>query len=180
MKNVIKGMNKQGEGSEYWREKFLKISDAKLKDGIFIGPQIREIIDDGLFEHLLMETEKYVWLTFKAICLHFVGNVKAENYKKAFEELLYAHQTMGCNMSFNIYCLHPHLDFFPPNLGAVSDKHGEKFHQDISTMEKRCAGKWLQKVLADCSWNLSEEASTESYKRVSYRKNFYTLLKANG
>ncbi|XP_072896792.1 ciliary rootlet coiled-coil protein 2 isoform X1 [Hemitrygon akajei] len=28
-------------------------------------------------------------------------------------------------------------DFFPANLGAVSDKHGEKFHQDIAAMEKR-------------------------------------------
>ena len=84
-------MNKQGEGSEYWREKFLKISDSKLKDGIFIGPQIREIINDDLFAHLLTETEKYVWLTCRAICLHFLGNVKAENYKQAFEDLLNAY-----------------------------------------------------------------------------------------
>jgi hypothetical protein len=77
---------------------------------------------------------------------------------------------MGCSMSLNIYCLHPHLDVFPPNLGTVSDEHEEKFHQDISIMEKICAGKWSQKVLADCCWNLSEEMSTDSYKRWSYRK----------
>ena len=32
---------------------------------------------------------------------------------------------------------HSHLDFFPPNLGAVSDEQGERFHQDIAIMEKR-------------------------------------------
>ncbi|UYV80151.1 hypothetical protein LAZ67_18001830 [Cordylochernes scorpioides] len=40
-------------------------------------------------------------------------------------------------MSIKIHFLHSHLDFFPDNLGAVSDEHGELFHQDISSMEKR-------------------------------------------
>jgi hypothetical protein len=40
------------------REKFPKLSDAKLKEGIFIGPRIREIISDDLFENLLTESEK--------------------------------------------------------------------------------------------------------------------------
>ncbi|UYV68012.1 Transposase [Cordylochernes scorpioides] len=40
-------------------------------------------------------------------------------------------------MSLKIHFLHSHLDFFPDNLGAVSDEHGERFHQDISSMEKR-------------------------------------------
>jgi hypothetical protein len=88
MKYVIKGMNKQEEGSKYLIEKFLKLSDAKLNDEIFIGPQIREIINDDLFVHLFTETEKYVWrLTFKAICLHFLGNVRDENYKQPCEDL---------------------------------------------------------------------------------------------
>ena len=29
------------------------------------------------------------------------------------------------------------LDFFPENLGEVSDEHGERFHQDTVLMEKR-------------------------------------------
>ncbi|UYV75638.1 hypothetical protein LAZ67_13000813 [Cordylochernes scorpioides] len=40
-------------------------------------------------------------------------------------------------MSLKIHFLHSHLDFFPDNLGAVSDEHGERFHQAISSMEKR-------------------------------------------
>ena len=121
---------------EYFREKFPKLSNAKLKDGIFIGPQFRKIVNDDLFEHLLTEIEKSASLMFKAICLNFLGNVKAENYRELVEDLLNAYQTMGCNMSLNIHFLHSHLDFFPANLGAVIDEHGERFHQDISTMEK--------------------------------------------
>jgi hypothetical protein len=40
------------------RENFPKISDVKLKECFFIGPQSRGIINDDLPENLLMETEK--------------------------------------------------------------------------------------------------------------------------
>jgi hypothetical protein len=69
MKKLIKAMHKYGKCFECWREKFPKRSDAKLKQGIFIGPQFRELINDDLFEHLLTKTEKSAWLTFKAVCL---------------------------------------------------------------------------------------------------------------
>ena len=45
MKNFVKAMNKHGKGFEHLREKFPKLGDAKLNEGIFIGPQIREIIN---------------------------------------------------------------------------------------------------------------------------------------
>jgi len=45
-----------------------------------------------------------------------------------------------------------HLDFFPENCGAVSDEHGEHFHQDISSMQKRYQGKWNCAMLADYCW----------------------------
>jgi hypothetical protein len=77
IKNFVKVMNKHGKGFEYLRENFPKLSDAKLKEGVFIEPQIREIIDDDLFEHLLTETEKSLLLMFKAVGLYFLGNVTA-------------------------------------------------------------------------------------------------------
>jgi hypothetical protein len=40
MKNFVKAMNKHGKGFQYWIEQFLKLSDGRLKEGIFIGPQI--------------------------------------------------------------------------------------------------------------------------------------------
>lgn len=64
IKNLVKAMNKHGKGFEYLREKVLNISDGKVKQGIFIGQQIREIINDDLLGHLLTETEKSTWLTF--------------------------------------------------------------------------------------------------------------------
>ena len=50
-------------------------------------------------------------------------------------------------MNLKIDFLESHLDFFPENLGEVSDEHGERFHQDIMTIEKRYQGKWTSGML---------------------------------
>jgi len=54
---------------------------------------------------------------------------------------------MGCDMSLGVHFLDSHLDFSPENLGAVSEKHGQRFHQEISTMEKQYQGKWSSSML---------------------------------
>ncbi|GBO18165.1 hypothetical protein AVEN_169335-1 [Araneus ventricosus] len=53
---------------------------------------------------------------------------------------------MGCNMSLKIHFLHSHLEFFPENIGSVTDEYGERFHQDISNMGARYQGKWNPKI----------------------------------
>ncbi|KDR23684.1 hypothetical protein L798_11159, partial [Zootermopsis nevadensis] len=52
---------------------------------------------------------------------------------------------------FKMQFLHSHLDFFPSNCGAVSDDHGERFHQDISAIEQRYNRIWSAAMLADFS-----------------------------
>jgi hypothetical protein len=61
----------------------------------------------------------------------FLGYHKAENYHEIVSDLMTAYKPMGCNISLKVHFLDSHLDFFPQNLGAVSDEHGERFHQDI-------------------------------------------------
>ncbi|KDR12837.1 hypothetical protein L798_13260, partial [Zootermopsis nevadensis] len=55
-------------------------------------------------------------------------------------------------MSLKKHFLHSHLDFFPSNCGAVSDEHGERFHQDISAMEQKYKSKWSAAMLVDYCW----------------------------
>jgi hypothetical protein len=53
IKNFVKAMDKSGEGFMYFKHKFPRLSDAKIKEGIFVGPQIRESIKDEQFEEQL-------------------------------------------------------------------------------------------------------------------------------
>jgi hypothetical protein len=68
-------------------------------------------------------------------------------------------------MSLKIHFLHSHLDLFPENCGAVSDEHGERFHQDVSSIEKRYEAKWNCDMHPDCCWTLASDAPTMEYKR---------------
>ena len=172
MKNFVKAMNKEGAGFRYLRQMFPRISDAKIKEGIFVGPQIRHVMNDKHFEEMLVGPEKVAWRAFKDVVENFLGNHRARNYSQLVKKLLSAYKAMKCNMSLKIHFLHSHLDFFPANLGAVSDEQGERFHQDISTMEKRYQGNWNPSMLADYCWTLQRDASDVEYKRKSTAKYF--------
>jgi hypothetical protein len=70
------------------------------------------------------------------ITTNFLGNHKAENYRDMVADLEKSYKAVGCNVSLKVNFVDSHLDFFPQNLRSVSDEHGVRFHQDISTMEK--------------------------------------------
>ena len=88
MENFVKGMDKTGCGFKYVRNKFPNLSDAEIKEGIFIGPQIRELMPDKQFDEDLNETERNAWLSFKRICKDFLGNHKAVNFQDVVQDLL--------------------------------------------------------------------------------------------
>jgi hypothetical protein len=74
--------------------------------------------------------------------------------------------------SLKMHFLHSDLDFFPPKCGAVSDEHGEHFHQDISAMEQRYKSVWSAATLADYFWMVKRDASDAEYKRKAKRGMF--------
>ena len=73
-------------------------------------------------------------------------------------------------MSLKTHFLHLHLDFFPEDCGAVSDENGERFHQDVSSMEKRYQDKWNCAMLTDYCRTLTRDAPTMEYKRQAKLK----------
>ena len=68
-------------------------------------------------------------------------------------------------MSLKIHFLHSHLNFFPPNLGAVSDEHGERFHEDITKMESNYQGKWNPSMMGYFCWMLLRDIPEAKYIR---------------
>jgi hypothetical protein len=53
MKNSVNAMKWNREGLWYLQQKFPQISDAKTKEGIFISPQIKELMNDRNFDEIL-------------------------------------------------------------------------------------------------------------------------------
>ncbi|UYV64447.1 hypothetical protein LAZ67_3000735 [Cordylochernes scorpioides] len=171
--NFVKAMDQNASGFAYLKQKFSSISEAMIKEGIFVGPQIRELQQDGNFQNSLNEVEAAAWNSFRNVCKNFLGSVKVENYRDIVNDLLLSYKALGCNMSLKIHFLHSHLDFFLDNLGAVSDEHGERFHQAISSMEKRYQGKWSPAMLADDCWALKRDLPQAKYRRKSTKQQEY-------
>jgi hypothetical protein len=74
-------------------------------------------------------------------------------------------------MSLEINFLDFHLDIFSDTLGTVSDKHRERFHQDISALEKRYQEQWSARMLSDYCWTLMfEMQSREGNQQLSHFK----------
>ena len=69
-----------------------------------------------------------------------MGNRKYENYVLTVNYLLKSYKNMGYKLSLKMQFLHSHLDFFPENLGAVSNEQSERYHHDIITMEHHYQG----------------------------------------
>ncbi|GBO33984.1 hypothetical protein AVEN_11800-1 [Araneus ventricosus] len=142
MEIFVKALDREGVAFLHIRNKFKHLSDAKVKEGMFIGPQIKAVFPDEEFEKKLSEAEKAVWLAFKSVCTHFLGNKKAENYEDIVGDMVKCFRVIGCNMSLKLHVFDSHLNFFSQNLGAISDEYGERFHQDTSMFEKRFSGPW--------------------------------------
>ena len=58
---------------------------------------------------------------------------------------------LACNMSLTLHFLASHLDYIPPNLVAVSEEQGERFHQDLKDVERRYQGRCDVNKMADCT-----------------------------
>jgi len=69
--NSVKAMNQEEAAFTYLREKFPRLSEAKLKEGISFGSQIWDLIKDEYFDKLPQGDEKAVWDRFKFVLKGF-------------------------------------------------------------------------------------------------------------
>jgi len=58
IKNFVKAMNRDGPGFKFSKEKFSSLSDAKIKEGVFVGPDVKKLIRDPAFISTLNEVKE--------------------------------------------------------------------------------------------------------------------------
>ena len=56
-KQFVKDLRKDSPAFKFLHECFSKLSDAKIKEGVFVGPQIRKLILNDMFDKTLNETK---------------------------------------------------------------------------------------------------------------------------
>jgi hypothetical protein len=113
IKNFVKAIDQNSVGFTYLKYKFPRISDTKIKEGIFVGIRIRELTRDVKFEERLSKVEKAARKSFKNITTNFLGNHTEENCRDMVADLVQSYEAMGCNMSLKVHFLDSHLRLLP-------------------------------------------------------------------
>ncbi|KRY28166.1 putative ATP-dependent RNA helicase DDX23 [Trichinella spiralis] len=115
MKQFVKALDKNGTCFQYLCTQLPFLPGAKLKEGIFVGPEIQKLIKDKMFSSTMTQVEKEAWVAFTNVVSGFLGKKKDHEH-----------------FPLKLHFLHSHLHFFPQNLGDVSEEQGERFHYDIN------------------------------------------------
>ena len=151
------------------------LSNWKIEEGVFTGPEIRNLFNSD-FHTILSKEQKAAWNSFKLVCTSFLGNERDKNYKKLVENLIKCYKKLNVSVSLKVHCLISHLDAFPVNCGAFSDEQGERAHQDLKNIEKRFKGKNYAHALADYCWLLCRETNPNQYNRQVRTRTQYFLI----
>ncbi|KAL6487813.1 hypothetical protein MHYP_G00044390 [Metynnis hypsauchen] len=165
IKQFVRALDKESRAFNYLQDLFPKLSEAKIKAGVFVGPQIKKIIECSEFPKKLNRKERAAWNSFIAVVRGFLGNHKDENYVQLVQTLIKNYAAMGCRMSLKIHILDAHLDKFKENMGAYSEEQGERFHQDIMNFERRYQGQYNENMMGDYTWGLIRESDLQYSRR---------------
>ena len=165
IKQFVKALDKDGAAFKYLQNLFSKLLEVKVKGDIFIGPQVKLILKSDEFFETLSAVEKDAWICFAAVVQGFLGNNKKDNCAELVANLVNSYGNMGCRLPMKVHMLDAHLDEFKENLGAYSEEHSERFHQDIQDFESRFQEKFNENMMGDYIWGLILESDLESRRK---------------
>jgi hypothetical protein len=113
MKQFVNALPKTGNCFKYLCKSFPHLSEAKLKEDLFVGPDIRKVIFDEDFLLTTTEVEREAWVAFKSVVTKFLGNNKDPDYVTIVANMPEKFEVLGCLKSLKINFLNSPLDFFP-------------------------------------------------------------------
>ena len=88
MKQFVKALNKEGACFKYIQEKFSYMSAEKVKEDVFVGPQIGKLAKDAQFLSTMTDVGKKAWISFAEIVSKFLGNTRDSDCTTVVENML--------------------------------------------------------------------------------------------
>jgi hypothetical protein len=74
IKIFVKATNKECEGFDHLKQKYPRIIEAKIKEDIFVGPQVKQLFQDPHFKNKLNTVDRRAWDVFENVWSNFLGN----------------------------------------------------------------------------------------------------------
>ena len=107
MKQFVKVLDRSGSCFQYLSIKFLILSEAKVKEGIFDGPQIQNFMKDVAFTNTMNNIECQEWNAFIEVVKNFLGDVKDPHYIETVKNMWRNWEYMDVTWVWRYtYCIH--------------------------------------------------------------------------
>jgi hypothetical protein len=102
---LFKALPKTGNYFKYLCERVSYLPEVKLKEGVFVGPDIRKLMFDEDFHLTMTEVERETWIAFRSVVTKFLGNNKDPDYVTIVVNMLEKSKVLECLMSLKIHFL---------------------------------------------------------------------------
>ena len=96
IKQFVKTLPKDDETFKYLSNKFPRLSEVKLKEGVFVGPDIRKLMKNNDFENVMNDVERSTWNSFKDVVTKFLENQKDPHFENIVKNMLCNFKNLGC------------------------------------------------------------------------------------
>ena len=167
MKQFVKALPKDGACFMQLCDKFNHLSDAKIKEGIFVGPDIRKLMHSLAAEN--------TWKSFKEVVKHFLRNRKSPDYENILNDVLNNFLKLGCNMSIksalsalSAFMLSSFLRILVPQV-----KNKMSFSTKIyMVMESRYQRRWNANQMADYCQMLKRDEPDRNHNKKIWKRSF--------
>ena len=87
-KQFAKTLKPTSRAFHHITQMFPSISEAKVKGGIFVGPQIRRMLASEELEEKMSDLERNAWQAFRMIMEKFLGNHRRDDYAMVVSNLI--------------------------------------------------------------------------------------------
>jgi hypothetical protein len=95
VKQFVKALPKTGNCFKDLCKKFPHLSKAKLKERIFVGPDIRKLMFGEDFLLTMTEGGREAWIAFRSVVTKFLGNNKDPDYITIVANMLEKFKVLG-------------------------------------------------------------------------------------
>lgn len=128
IKQFHTALEHNGEANAEIRAMFLKLSDAQDAASVFVRPQVKQMFASGTLEMKITVVEKELGTRSRALPMGFWATTKLKITRILLKNWLKVTAVWDAKCHLSCTICTPILEFFWPNLGAVSEKHGDRFH----------------------------------------------------
>lgn len=137
-------------------KRFLRISIAKVSNGVLTGPQINSLFRDEQFLSALSGVEFRAFSAMNECFMNVLtkSNLLFDQKRILVNNLVAAFEQINANFSPKMHYLVSHIDKLLDDDIEISDQHGEKFHQTLLSFENRYCGKSYEHMLSDYVWSV--------------------------